>query len=765
MASSSFSPAAPPVFNGEGYHIWVVKMRTYLQAFDLWEVVNSDVEPEPLRANPTVAQMKQYSEEKSKKHKAMSCIQNCVSDVIFTRIMACETPKQAWDKLKEEFQGTERTRQQQLLNLRRDFENLKMKEEETVKKYSDRIMAVVNSIRLLGEQFDEARIVEKVLSTLPERYEAKISSLEDSRDLTSISLTELINALYAQEQMRASRQEKYQEGALQAEAKSASSTSAYEGKNTWSNEPKADGAGRYPPCPHCRRASHPGKVCWFRPDVQCRFCKKMGHVERVCKNKGRPRYNQPQQPRAEAQVVEEDNDQEEQVFAVSYSAIKGKATDGWLIDSGCTNHMTPDASIFKSIDRSFKTNVKVGNGHFIKVEGKGDVLINTPTGTKLVTNVLLVPEIDRNLLSIAQLLEKGYSVVFKGKECLISDSSGSKLMTVAMTEKSFIVDWNKSPDSAYTAAADESKLCHKRFSHANYMSMAQLTKEDSVENFTNSVEKDRKFLTLKEVHDIHGNQSSAQIKELKAHVTSLELELKSLQATNRDMVEQLENKASEAEKLGEQNIRLQSRISELKIMLEMREKEIFILTKKLEDDNSESLSGMKNLTAQENNLLSEKETLQVEKALLKENFAFEGDEASNQVQRLIDEANTLQQQLESLHIQKAKLELQFERKKQKSSEKLNEMENKKSELKQMVEDLQRDFKAKGDEKNDLVNQIIGECLKNKSLQHASQGGVLEIGLHAACEETKVSTCSPCKFKHISYPGKVCARTNTHKLPE
>ncbi|KAG8485225.1 hypothetical protein CXB51_021362 [Gossypium anomalum] len=595
-----------------------------------------------------------------------------------------------------------------------------MKEEETVKKYSDRIMAVVNSIRLLGEQFDEARIVEKVLSTLPERYEAKISSLEDSRDLTNISLTELINVLYAQEQRRASRQEEHQEGALQAEAKSASSTSAYEGKNTWSNEPKADGAGRYPPCPHCKRASHPGKVCWFRPDVQCRFCKKMGHVKRVCKNKGRPRYNQPQQPRAEAQVVEEDNDQEEQVFTVSYSAVKRKATDGWLIDSGCTNHMTPDASIFKSIDRSFKTNVKVGNGHFIKVEGKGDVLINTPTG----------------------------------KECLISDPNGSKLMTVAMTEKIFIVDWNKSPDSAYTAAADESKLCHKRLSHANYMSIAQLTKEDSVKNFINSDEKERKFLTLKKVHDIYGNQSSAQIKELKAHVTSLELELKSLQATNRDMAEQLENKASEAEKLGEQNIGLQSRISELKIMLEKREKEIFILTKKLEDDNSESLSGMKNLTTQENNLISEKETLQAEKALLKENFAFEGNEASNQVQRLMDEAKTLQQQQESLHIQKAKLELQFERKKQKSSERLNEMENQKSELKQMVKDLQKDLEAKGDEKNDLVNQIIKECLKNKSLQHASQGGVLEIGLHAACEETKVSTCSPCKFKHISYPGTI-----------
>ncbi|PPS20546.1 hypothetical protein GOBAR_AA00009 [Gossypium barbadense] len=180
---------------------------------------------------------------------------------------------------------------------------------------------------------------------------------------------------------------------------------------------------------------------------------------------------------------------------------------------------------------------------------------------------------------------------------------------------------------------------------------------------------------------MHGNQSSTRIKELKAHVTSLKLELKLLQATNKDMAEQLENKASEAEKLGEQNIGLQSRISELKIMLEKREKGIFILTKKLGNDNSESLSGVKNLTAQKNNLLLEKETLQAEKALLKENFAFEGDEASNQVQRLMDEANTLQQQLESLHIQKAKLELQFERKKQKSSERLNKMENQKSELK------------------------------------------------------------------------------------
>ncbi|KAK5840208.1 hypothetical protein PVK06_009095 [Gossypium arboreum] len=97
-------------------------------------------------------------------------LQNGVSDVIFTRIMACETSKQALDKMKEEFQGIEK-RQQPIINLRRDFKNLKMKENETVKQYSEKIIVVVNNIRLLSDQFSYSRVVEKVITTLLERYE------------------------------------------------------------------------------------------------------------------------------------------------------------------------------------------------------------------------------------------------------------------------------------------------------------------------------------------------------------------------------------------------------------------------------------------------------------------------------------------------------------------------------------------------------------------------------------------------------------------
>ena len=191
-------------------------MKTYLKAHDLWEVVETGREPPPLRANPTIAQMKQHGEECAKKYKAMSCIQSAVSDTIFTRIMACDTAKEAWDKLKEEFHGSDKTRQMQVINLRREFEVLRMEDEETVRQYTDRLMKVVNQIRLLGEELTDKRIVEKVLVSLPEKFESKISSLEDSRDLTSMSLPELVNSLQALEQRRAIREKQTTEGAFVA---------------------------------------------------------------------------------------------------------------------------------------------------------------------------------------------------------------------------------------------------------------------------------------------------------------------------------------------------------------------------------------------------------------------------------------------------------------------------------------------------------------------------------------------------------------------
>jgi hypothetical protein len=75
-----------------------------------------------------------------------------------------------------------------------------MKEYETIKEYSDRLLAIVNKVRLLGTTFTNSRIVEKIMVTVPERYEASITILDNIKDLSKITLTELLNASQALEQ-------------------------------------------------------------------------------------------------------------------------------------------------------------------------------------------------------------------------------------------------------------------------------------------------------------------------------------------------------------------------------------------------------------------------------------------------------------------------------------------------------------------------------------------------------------------------------------
>ncbi|XP_022945726.1 uncharacterized protein LOC111449866 [Cucurbita moschata] len=113
--------------------------------------------------------------------------------------MSLKTAKEIWDYLKAEYEGDERICGMKALNLIRDFELQKMKESESVKEYSDRLLNIANKVRLLGSVLNDSRIVEKLLVTVPEKFEATITTLENTKDLSKISLTELLNALQAQE--------------------------------------------------------------------------------------------------------------------------------------------------------------------------------------------------------------------------------------------------------------------------------------------------------------------------------------------------------------------------------------------------------------------------------------------------------------------------------------------------------------------------------------------------------------------------------------
>ncbi|KAG2557530.1 hypothetical protein PVAP13_8NG216309, partial [Panicum virgatum] len=93
----------------------------------------------------------------------------------------------------------------------------------------------------------------------------------------------------------------------------------------------------------------------------------------------------------------------------------------WVIDSGCTNHMAADPKIFQDVDSSHQAKIHMGNGSIAQGEGKGSVTIQTEDGPKFIKDVLLVPDLKQNLLSVGQLLEHGYAVYFEDFSCKILD--------------------------------------------------------------------------------------------------------------------------------------------------------------------------------------------------------------------------------------------------------------------------------------------------------------------------------------------------------
>jgi len=113
--------------------------------------------------------------------------------------------------------------------------------------------------------------------------------------------------------------------------------------------------------------------------------------------------------------------------------------------------MTHDKGMFVKLDITRFSTVRIRNGDYIEVKGIGDIAIDSDPGKRIISDVLYVSEIDQNLLSVGQLLEKNYAVVFKDKTCEVFDSTGIKLMSIKMKGKSFLA--NIQTDLAYSSTA------------------------------------------------------------------------------------------------------------------------------------------------------------------------------------------------------------------------------------------------------------------------------------------------------------------------
>lgn len=145
----------------------------------------------------------------------------------------------------------------------------------------------------------------------------------------------------------------------------------------------------------------------------------------------------------------------------------GAHEDKWFLDSGASDHMCWDPDMFKHIDHSRKGSVKIGDGFRLQVEGIGQVEVQATSKITL-SEVMYVPSLYCNLVSVHQITEKNVKLVFEGKQA--SASLNSKELFCAVKEKKmYVVNIKKavSDDNQVSSALAATTLqdWHKRLGH------------------------------------------------------------------------------------------------------------------------------------------------------------------------------------------------------------------------------------------------------------------------------------------------------------
>ncbi|XP_052207975.1 uncharacterized protein LOC127811829 [Diospyros lotus] len=178
MAVAGFSSSQPliPIFNGEKYEWWSIKMKTLLRSHELWDLVEYgfvDIKP-----TTTIS-------------------------------------KHAWSILQKEFHGGSKVIVVRLQSLRRDFETLVMKNGESIAEFLSRVMAIVSQMCSYSEKIPDETIVAKVLRSLTPKFDHVVAVIEEAKDFLVFSVDELMGSLQAHESRINSSLEKKEEKAFQ----------------------------------------------------------------------------------------------------------------------------------------------------------------------------------------------------------------------------------------------------------------------------------------------------------------------------------------------------------------------------------------------------------------------------------------------------------------------------------------------------------------------------------------------------------------------
>ncbi|CAH2102026.1 unnamed protein product [Euphydryas editha] len=350
--------------------------------------------------------------------KAKSKLILLVDPILYIHIQDAKNAKQLWENLTKSFEDSGLTRKVGLL---KDLINTTLETSESVEAYVNKIMSSAHKLRNINFNVDEEWLGTLMLAGLPDTYKPMIMGIESSgvkisADMIKIKLLQEIKSIDSDTTVLYTKHSKFNK------------------PNNNKNQKKG------PRCFNCNRYNHLSKDCWFK------------------KNK-----------------KEQSNNNSGYVAVFSATAHND---NGWYIDSGASMHMTMRQDwLYDDVPPPI-TSIKIANDKMLPVKrcGKVDLQVITNKGkqTVQIKNVMYVPELATNLLSVSQIIKNGCSVQFTNNGCKIFNNKKIEVASAHLINNMYRLNINTIP--AYNCKAENSDflLWHQRMAHLNFKDLNKM---------------------------------------------------------------------------------------------------------------------------------------------------------------------------------------------------------------------------------------------------------------------------------------------------
>ena len=434
--------------NSTNYATWKLQCRMALMKEGLWTIVNGTEVPPPATETDKVAKFM------VKKNRALATIVLAIEPSLLYIVGDPTDPSDVWTKLSNQF---EKRTWANKLELRRKLHMLRLNEGDSVQDHIKEMTEIFDALSVIGAPVDEEDRVVYLLASLPDSYGMLVTALEANADVPKMDVV-------TERLLHEERKSKERTGI------NGSRNEAMVGRNQ---------ARKGPRCHFCSRYGHIKRNCWD-------FAKSRGSSTRPGEKTtaGAVKVNK-------TEVRDRDINKSKSMLVCSAMSACSDARGRWIVDSGATCHMCNDDMLFDKI-HSLKepSEVLLGDSHVLRAKGRGSVVVNMnlPDGDVECTlnDVLYVPELSYNLLSVSRASETGKDITFTTTGCQIFDETQELMAEGTKIGNLFYLNCQPVSMSSGLVAADLSQkdiVWHKRFGHLGEKNLQKLANDKLVKEF------------------------------------------------------------------------------------------------------------------------------------------------------------------------------------------------------------------------------------------------------------------------------------------